>query len=270
MVSALTLLAFPAGIANAQGDPILCARNGEIAIIGARGSGQSANDFGGLGREVDSAVRAIARSLLAGDPLQVSATAVDYPAESVSVLAGTGAGRYWAGVEQGIQTTISVLSRTASEMDSKGSACGGPRIILVGYSQGAMVMHRVLNRLSTERNHRLLDRIGASVLIADPDKIPFEQGIHMHPWYMGYSGGVSGNFPAFSGGRLAFAGNVRNKVFSVCQLGDIVCAANPATFLPLSIVQLAGVGTHTSAYASNQFGAPQAAAQQVLRAVQGG
>ena len=49
--------------------------------------------------------------------------------------------------------------------------------MLVGFSQGAMVMHRAVDRLAAEAPD-VLDRVAGVLLIADGDRFPTEEIAH--------------------------------------------------------------------------------------------
>ena len=94
--------------------------------------------------------------------------------------------------------------------------------MLVGFSQGAMVMHRAVDRVAAEAPE-LLDRLAGVLLIADGDRFPTDgvTNFGSAETRVGYVG--VGHM--FSAGEAAAAipAALHGRVVSVCDAGDPVC-----------------------------------------------
>jgi len=79
------------------------------------------------------------------------------------------------GINDGVVQARKQLGAIVRTLDSN-PQCGAARVVLAGYSQGAMVMHRLVNSLdyNVVADRALIDRIGEVLLIADGDCIPFD------------------------------------------------------------------------------------------------
>lgn len=238
-----------------------------ILVIGARGSGEApqgsqsyskAADHG-RGPTVATATAALARGL--GGLLSARTVPVVYPALSTSYLKPgksfpKRARQYLAGVAVGKKFVLALLAQAES-------ACPSEKFVLVGYSQGAMVMHQVLAAIAGRPD--LLGRVAAAVLIADPDRAA-KQGARNS----GTAGdGVSGidTWLRHSAGLhpIPIPSAVRGRTISVCNTRDLVCdftARHAAQFSVTSKVHtdsykgsgtLALVGTIAAAYTVRMF-----------------
>jgi len=150
----------------------------DVELIGARGSGEkpqgresyaTAPDKG-LGNEVYTSWQTALGGLRY--LYSVRETTVQYPALGVEYLYphsgwASRVKTWMAGVATGKKAVIAELAATAAK-------CKGTRFVLIGYSQGAEVMHQVLSSLA--KNTTLLGRIAYVELVADPDRAP-GQGI---------------------------------------------------------------------------------------------
>jgi hypothetical protein len=131
--------------------------------------------------------------------------------------------------------------------------CPGERLVLAGFSQGAMVIHRSMQILGS----RVTDRIDAIVLIGDGDRLPHDDG-----QLLGSAGakakGVGLWYPKFSLAGGAKFGAIGGRVFSLCNSLDIVCdhrpglhnAATPGGRVAMSV----GTGIHMSYRFGPQLG----------------
>ena len=116
-----------------------------MVVLGLRGQGQSRHGHDGAGPDVDGVARAMVRRLPRGTTLRVAG--VPYPARP-----GDDA-TYDADVSAGVGL---VRDRIASLAED----CTHTRVVLVGYSQGAEVVHRLVVA------HPRLVRL--AVLMGDP------------------------------------------------------------------------------------------------------
>ncbi|WP_166133949.1 cutinase family protein [Nocardioides ochotonae] len=154
----------PAAASNAMvAPPSGCS---DVLLLGARGSGQKEGQALGYGQQVNNMRALIARAL--GDlPVPRTVTAVPlkkkgYPAHAVGMIASPFVGPlgYLVGIEAAAIHTVGLLKKHAGK-------CRDQRIVLVGYSQGAMVMHRSASLLLQKNMRAVFSRIDGIVLLAD-------------------------------------------------------------------------------------------------------
>jgi hypothetical protein len=200
----------------------------DVLFLAARGSGESGpggvrnnpdDPDAGVGGPVHAAYRAFVSAL--GDGRTVTPpVSVSYPADNVTVLLTHAlSGAYIRDLDSGVGEARHALTERAVR-------CPNERIVLAGYSQGAMLAHRVLEDAAVPGAQPLAAsvraRVDAALLIADGDRVagdttrtygtarPSAQGI---------------------GTKTAGTGTVRAKLpaalgalaFSVCNAGDLVC-----------------------------------------------
>lgn len=138
--------------------------------MGAAGSGQrdgaglSAN--GGMGSVVYQSYQQL-KSQLQADGLTMDAEAVQYPAAPVPLEGGLGGWLTFLGsVGDGTDAT-------AEQYKAFTARCPDTKVILAGYSQGAMVVHRNLYDLADDPH------LAAALLIADGDRLPVDSTIKL-------------------------------------------------------------------------------------------
>lgn len=281
ILSCLTAIA--AIVGNPQ--PAAAATCGDqVVVLGAPGSGQRGQGLNGLGAEVSYAYSDFVTQIRARGITKVRSQTVDYPADDVSVLSQlpSGPSQYFAGIDKGLKNTLAQLAQITSGFDASGATCSGARIVLMGYSQGAMVMHRALEALApggTAANPSLLDRIAGALLIADGDKMPGDVSLsHVFTpwtnWSLGLAQNVALRGVSGASGK-AFSDRVRSKVFQVCRTGDVVCDSTAtAAFIWNQPIwrQLVNIGKaiHSQSYKSSDLGAVPPLATQVANIVKAG
>ena len=216
-------------------------------FVGARGSGEfgpgsdgwprgrTTKDPWGLGGEVNEiyqqAETELGKSNI-GQPLSVN-----YGADRVETILHDPA-EYFDDLSAGVSWTLKNLQEAAQ-------SCPAQEIVLAGYSQGAMVMHRVLHQLeNTATDQQILSRVVAAVLIGDGDQVPLDNETRYGsawPTAMGIGQVLS----AVSGSSVTkFAPGMGTQVLRVCNRGDIVCDYMTALAAPAGLAT--GVGTHLS------------------------
>ncbi|HTW10597.1 MAG TPA: PQQ-binding-like beta-propeller repeat protein [Acidimicrobiales bacterium] len=200
----------------------------DFTIIGARGSGQSdIAATNGLGPEVDMVALSL-ESDLRGQGATAQVLHVAYPAAAVTELAPTSrqlgllaTGQFDAFVSSYFATNdflasirVGVTSIRALVMSTV-AACPSSLIVLVGYSQGAMVVHQVEDELAST-DPPLLGHIAGTVLIADGDRDPRTAATDK-----------LGSAPAGTGIETFVTprGDIPlpSSTVDVCDRGDIVC-----------------------------------------------
>jgi hypothetical protein len=197
----------------------------DVYFLGARGSGEpgpgtpgwkaTRQDPHGLGAPVNSAYQHF--SSLIGRYRSIRAVSVDYPAASVSELASKHYQRYFDGLSAGVTWTLTTLAKQAS-------ACPYQQIVLAGYSQGAMVMHRVLHWLGrTTTGQAILARVTDAILIGDGDQVPHDRYIRYGSAALN-ARGIGQALPKLShSSTVKFSPATGSRVLEVCNRHDIVC-----------------------------------------------
>jgi hypothetical protein len=152
----------------------------EVFLIGARGSGQTAGGkFHGLGPEVSKMI-SVAQDVLRDRKISTQTYAVNYPAYSTSLLNPgdswlfgplavydhiyNGLEKWYSGMNDGVST----LDRLMKTLNKR---CPSAGMLLVGYSQGAMVVHSSWNAQVT-RNNPVLPCLYGAVLLGDGYRVP--------------------------------------------------------------------------------------------------
>jgi hypothetical protein len=132
----------------------------DAVLIGAAGSGQR-DDILGVGPQVESAVSGFSRQLRGQSSVSIFAgfVALDYPAPGIleGSLQGLLGNGMFDSIAQG-RTTLTSLIGTIGER------CEGSIIYLIGFSQGASVVHTTVVEMPAEYQ----DSIGGAVVLADP------------------------------------------------------------------------------------------------------
>lgn len=281
LIAILTCLATIAALAGNPPPAAAATCGDQVVVLGAPGSGQRGQGLNGLGAEVTHAYSDFVTQIRSRGITRVRSQTVDYPADDVSVLAHLpdGPSQYFAGLDKGLTNTLDQLRQIKSGFDASGATCSGARIVLMGHSQGAMVMHRALEALAPggkSANPALLDRIAGALLIGDGDKMPADvsifntftpvtvlsQGIAQNPTFRELSGASGKTLPAA----------VQPKVYDVCFTGDIVCDSGVAAFAfrnkyLWATAVASGILIHSYLYRNTDYGAITPLATQVANIV---
>ena len=244
----------------------------DYLLLGARGSGtvgpgtpgwRSAEHPGdpyGLGGEVASAFTALSKAAR-GAGRTVEIVSVNYAANHVRTLIANPA-KYFAGLGAGVTWAQKLLLARASR-------CPRQLVVLAGYSQGAMVMHRVLQAAQLQAASTVLPRVTTALLIADGDRITHDRGAffgngHRISPFQGVAQGLRVVSHA-SGAKFSVA--TATRVIAVCRGFDLVC--DNTVPLTASAAALAGVAVHLSYTGSPALrqGVAAAVARTVHRSV---
>jgi hypothetical protein len=246
---ALAATAKPAASHSPSSEP--CAR---VQILGARGSGQAydpSGPFKGFGPQVYKAITLI-EAQLSAKHVTYALDANTYPALSTSILnppwydfvdwpdyEKNHLDKFLAGIATGVHQAVQT-----AEIDQ--AVCpSNTRIIMVGYSQGAMVVHQAELQLKTKDRAAFNDIIG-TVLIADGNRHGNTKGKEF------------GSSPADGSGIETWFANTLNHgtafpdiplpatTANICNNNDLVCDT--------SLWALKNFGTsakvHTTSYAN--------------------
>ncbi|MGE2832509.1 cutinase family protein [Mycobacterium sp. SMC-4] len=233
VVGAAAIAGFSAGAASAQP---ACP---DVHLIGAAGSGERAGDItadGGMGRVVYKSYRDLA-GMLAQDGRTITAEAVTYPATPVPEDGGI---LDWAGFMDSVDTGVEALEQQYQAFVAQ---CPTTQVVLAGYSQGAMVVHRNLHALDASPN------LAAALLVADGDRLPADPTINLGSVTAvpGAGKGVAQDWPILAHAPAPLPVTVGMRTISVCDLGDAVCDYDPDAEDEMNP---AAVAVHTS-YARN-------------------
>ena len=214
-VAGAALVALSTGVAQAQP---ACP---DVHWIGAAGSGErtpaevTQND--GMGRVVYQSLGDLSQELQR-DGRTITAEAVEYPA--VAVPDDDGGVGEWLGFMGSVDTGAAALG---AQYQSFVQRCPTSKVVLAGYSQGAMVVHRNLAALSASPN------LAGALLIADGDRRPDDPtynigSVTARP---GAGKGVAQDWPILAHAPAPLTPELGARTISVCDLGDAVCDYDP-------------------------------------------
>lgn len=193
----------------------------DVHWIGAAGSGQrdgaqlTAN--AGMGDVVYSSYQQLSAELAASGRT-ITAEAVQYPAAPVPLAGGLGG---WMGFMDSVEDGTDAA---AEQLEAFSAQCPQTKVVLAGYSQGAMVIHRNLHDLADN------PQIAAALLVADGDRLPADTTINM-----GSTAAVPGKGKGVAQEHSFLASTdtspldplIGARTVSVCDLGDPVCDYDP-------------------------------------------
>ncbi len=225
-------------VATAQAQPA-CP---DYHLIGAAGSGERAGALlatdAGMGRVINKSFTDLA-SMLASDGHTITAEAVEYPATEVPLDGGI---LDWAGFMGSVDTGAAALGQQYAAFVAQ---CPTTKVVLAGYSQGAMVVHRNLHALDASPN------LAAALLIADGDRLPQDPTLNLGSVTSapGAGKGVAQDWPTLAHAPAPLPVSMGSRTISVCDVGDAVCDYDPDA----EDVTPASVAVHTS-YARSSTG----------------
>ena len=189
--------------------------------IGAAGSGQrdaaGLTADGGMGSVVYQSYQQL-KSQLAADGRTIDAEAVQYPAAPVPLEGGLGG---WLGF---LGSVGDGTDAAAAQYKAFTLRCPDSKVILAGYSQGAMVVHRNLYDLADDPH------LAAALLIADGDRLPIDTTIKLGSTAVaqGIGEGVAQEHSFLASTNTAtLPPSVGVRTISVCDVGDPVCDYDP-------------------------------------------
>lgn len=208
--------------------PVADERCGQVLLIGVRGSGQTAwgREMAGLRNEIVKRARGIV----------VDTRAIDYPSAPVGLLLptpnqllGLAAGgiyatiaiKRWATTRLGkyLESIAVGVRRLRHAIDAEVTRCEDREIVLTGYSQGAMVVHRALVGMTRDGQNSVLEGIAAVGLLADGDRMP-----HSRQHNLGSAANGAMGLTAFVGPPVGdIPKSMASRTFSYCTDNDIVC-----------------------------------------------
>lgn len=219
-----TSLASPSASVSApeRGSQASCA---DVFFLGAMGSGQREvwGPTGGYGWEVNDLRKALARELTSSG-ITMKASPIDYPARGTEILkpgrADINLKRYYDRVQYYFDGLSSGITEVTNRL-IQASACDNQAIVLAGYSQGAMVMHRALVRLRDKGRRDILNRVMGVVLFADGDRAPNSTASRLigDPVAGRKGRGIAQSF----GWQPDIPRAVAGRTWNFCTKNDLVC-----------------------------------------------
>ena len=228
-VAGSALVGLATGTANAApGCP-------DVHWIGAAGSGERTEyevvQNEGMGAIVYQSYQALAQQL-AQEGRTITAEAVNYPAEDVPDDAGVGD---WLEYMGSVDAGTAALGGQYAEFTAR---CPESKVVLAGYSQGAMVVHRNLVNIGANPN------MSAALLIADGDRHPDDTTVNIGTASTNpeKTGGAAQDWPILAHAPAILPANIGVRTISVCDAGDAVCDYDPEA----EGVSPAAVAVHTS------------------------
>ncbi len=236
-VAGSALVGLTAGTANAApGCP-------DVHWMGAAGSGErteydmAAN--GGMGKIVYQSYQALQQQLVA-EGRTITAEAVEYPAKDVPADAGIGD---WLDYMGSVDAGTAALGAQYAAFTAQ---CPTSKVVLAGYSQGAMAVHRNLLALGADPN------LSAALLIADGDRHPDDTTVNIGSASTDpeKTGGAAQDWPILAHAPAKLPANVGVRTISVCDAGDAVCDYDPDA----DEVSATAVAVHTSYTVSGSNG----------------
>ena len=207
VVLAGTAVGVAAGVAQAApGCP-------DVHWIGVAGSGERDDPTvdAGMGRVVYNSLRDLSQ-WVQQDGRTMTAEAVAYPAAPVPAdgdLLG------WGGFMSSVDAGVAALGNQYAAFTQQ---CPSSEVVLAGYSQGAMVVHRNLAGLAGSPN------LAAALLVADGDRLPADPTVNLGTaTAVSTRKGVAQDWPILAHAPGPMSPSVGSRTISVCDRGDAVC-----------------------------------------------
>ncbi|MGE2689465.1 cutinase family protein [Mycolicibacterium pulveris] len=191
----------------------------DVHWFGAAGSGQRDGHLStnaGMGDDVYRSYVDL-QQLVQRDGRTMTAEAVVYPAVPVPDDGGIGD---WLGFMDSVDVGAEALAAQYAAFTQR---CPTTKVVLAGYSQGAMVVHRNLHTLGTDPN------MAAALLIADGDRLPADPTVNIGSVTSvpGAGKGVAQDWPILADAPAPLPPAIGSRTISVCELGDAVCDYDP-------------------------------------------
>ncbi|WP_328362713.1 cutinase family protein [Mycobacterium sp. NBC_00419] len=212
------VLAAAIGVAGlATGTAAAASSCADYHWIGAAGSGQrdgagvAAN--GGMGDVVYQSYQQLRGELLASGRT-IDAEAVQYPAAAVPLEGGLGG---WLDFLGSVGDGTDAVAKQFTAFTER---CPDTKVVLAGYSQGAMVVHRNLYDLAGD------PRVAAALLIADGDRLPVDTTVNLGSTTLAPSRGkgvAQEHSLLASTNTSMLPPAIGARTVSVCDVGDPVC-----------------------------------------------
>jgi hypothetical protein len=150
--------------------------------------------------------------------------------------------KYLASINTGIADAVSLAEQSVA-------ACPQTRLVMAGYSQGAMVMHQAELQLAARRSvlgRIALGRIAGTLLLGDGDRVPYTRA-HEFGSSLARAEGIR----TYLHGIPAHDVELPATTANICNAGDIVCDFNLERLLHFS--QAAKVHTSYAVQTSHGY-----------------
>jgi cutinase len=246
LAASVALVGFAGGTAWAEPLAAPTAACGDYHWIGAAGSGQRTatglyDANAGMGDVMYASYQQMATALAASGKT-MTAEAVQYPAAPVPADGGIGGWLTFLGsVKDG-------TAATAKQFAAFTAQCPDTKVVLAGYSQGAMVIHRNLYALADDPH------VAAALLVADGDRLPVDTTLAMGSTAVlpGKGMGVAQDHSFLASTNTSkLPPEIGARTVSVCDIGDPVCDFDPDS--DVDAMSPASIAIHT-AYAPTSSG----------------
>ena len=200
------------------------------------GYGTESDGFGTNSRDVSQAFDRRFAELVLGDP-NIKHVGVAYMGLAVPVVSLVGGTVVTP--DDFMDSIFDGVDKLNARMLRESIDCPTTKFVLVGYSQGALVIHYTLRQL-LQTSPDLLDQVVGVGLIADPGRVSFGQETLWdgagHPASLSVSAlsGIWSSALAFDSGLAGgLPATVQGRTISICHNFDLVCAQQPfASALP--------------------------------------
>lgn len=237
----------------------------DVLFVGARGSGEPPSDGDGMGARVAQARDVLAAAV---SSRRIGFTHVIYPAHGVPDVLLTNPRAYFKGLDTGFTNTTDFLKRRVK-------TCPSEHYVLAGYSQGAMVMHRVLTWLRTKAIIPA-GRLDGALLIADGDRRSDGKEVRRGSApksAVGVTWRTAANlWTTHDAGSDTFPGSWGTRIQSICDDHDAVChasywagAPNPGAAIRRLVAGSVVHGTHYRGDSATRAAAVAIAARIMAR-----
>lgn len=244
----------------------------DFVFLGVRGSGETANQgYSGTGERVTSLYNSFISSM---SNSRIAFAGVDYPANDVPKLAfGQGVSLnifdwidYFSSIDTGVDATEAMLIHRMS------FRCPNEHFVLAGFSQGAIVIHRMVFDLSRAPQGSTLDtvlsKIAAVGTLADGDRAAQDDVVTLgsspttvNDFGVGVAFAANGVNYISTKLPMSYAGyNLNTRWFQVCDDLDVVCDFGNVTndLSTAAADAILGTNVHLTAYTSNNVSLVQA------------
>lgn len=175
----------------------------DVMVLGARGSTQDADKNYGVGTEVRATAVDLAKRLHASNGASTRIIGIRYDAAASATQAA-----YIQHVSDGATLLVKRLKKLSA-------SCPDARFALIGFSQGAQVVHAA----ALDMPAALARRVGAVAMIADPRRNPEDRIAH-------WTYGDSAPRPGRLGAGTPIGENLRAVAISFCAAADEICNGN--------------------------------------------
>lgn len=222
----LAIALFAAACAGPSGDPappseptsrtpapvLVTTGCADLVVLGLRGAGQDGDKNHGSGQEILASVRAMSAELQRKSDTTVRLEGIPYRAEFAPTSEF-----HRGNIDDG-------MTRTEARVAELAERCPDSRIALVGFSQGAQVVHELVADLPAASTKRIV----LVAMIADPIRDPADS---IASWTYGKAAPGPGKF----GAGPAVGSALRDSAITFCTAGDEICNWPPGGYSgPLS------------------------------------